>query len=746
MPVVGKDSLIICQFRQKPEPLDAVVAYALLGVSSSPRLDDVFKEINRLGREPRTEAATRRIESILGYLSKWLEQGNSATQLTAPRTMPWLPARGKVDRWYRPAELYASYQKDLFESQALFLDIPIELQQSASQLLRVLGLNLAPSVDLVVKHLRQCAAHGIPVHNAIYRFLNDKAGDLVINSLRNSKCLWLDAAYKLPEEVFWTEHRFGKYRWRLTEDLRSYHKLLSQLEVKESPDADDALSVLKEISTEFARTNRPLDGDTRAVLMACWQLLEEALQKAPTLAAKLNELRSVKCVPNEALILNPPEWMFFENRAGLAQKFEGFLSKNVIARPLGAAHALQTAGVRPLGSAVEVELLECDDPVDDPYMTERLYRRREEIGRVLESQSSGPKTMAALAQLENIKCRVAAALVLRFRLRAFNRELASQPEDVPALYDAQQRTLLYCNSDGHVPWSAIARELSIALFPDEDPGRFAPGLKEALAPESAVEAGKTLDELGFARLDATIQETPQAAQAVGQLGTEPTSSGEEFQPIDLTMGTLSPEEAVKQILGPNAPPPTPGISDPTLGVQGSHRGTPPKGTSTTKGRPVLRSYIPSPNGTPHESPESQGTQGRSPVDVAGVSRVMEYERSAARQPTEMPSNNKGYDIESRDATGALLRYIEVKSFSGDWDSTYADLSHDQFEKANHEREKFWLYVVERAQKEDYHIHRIQNPAGKANHFMFDDGWRATAECDAEQPSESAVRNPEVPSD
>jgi len=315
--------------------------------------------------------------------------------------------------------------------------------------------------------------------------------------------LWLDAAYKSPDQVFWTEHRFGKYRWRLTEELRSYHKLLTQLEVKESPDADDALSVLKEISKEFARTNRPLDDEARAVLMACWQLLEDALQKGPALAEKIRELRSFKCVPNEDSILNPPEWMFFENRAGLAKKFEGFLSKNVIARPLGAAHVLQMAGVRPLGSAVQIELLECDDPVEDRQMRDRFHQRREQIGRVLESQTNGAETMAALAQLEDFRCRVAAALVLRFRLRAFNRELTSHPEDVPALYDPQQHTLFYSKSDGHLPWSAIARELSIALFPDEDPGRFAPGLKEVLAPESAVEAGKTLDDLGFARLDAT---------------------------------------------------------------------------------------------------------------------------------------------------------------------------------------------------------------------------------------------------
>ena len=93
----------------------------------------------------------------------------------------------------------------------------------------------------------------------------------------------------------------------------------------------------------------------------------------------------------------------------------------------------------------------------------------------------------------------------------------------------------------------------------------------------------------------------------------------------------------------------------------------------------------------------------------------------------MSHGNPGYDIESRDATGQLLRIIEVKSFSGSWRNTFAELSRRQFEKANESGAAFWLYVVERSESDDFEIVRIQNPALRANRFMFDDGWRATAE-------------------
>ena len=93
----------------------------------------------------------------------------------------------------------------------------------------------------------------------------------------------------------------------------------------------------------------------------------------------------------------------------------------------------------------------------------------------------------------------------------------------------------------------------------------------------------------------------------------------------------------------------------------------------------------------------------------------------------MPHKNPGYDIDSRDANGNVVRYIEVKSFSGRWNNTYAVLSRPQFNKANELGNVFWLYVVERAESEDFQIHRIQNPPLNANYFMFDSGWRTLAE-------------------
>src|SRR5258708_38372061 len=47
------------------------------------------------------------------------------------------------------------------------------------------------------------------------------------------------------------------------------------------------------------------------------------------------------------------------------------------------------------------------------------------------------------------------------------------------------------------------------------------------------------------------------------------------------------------------------------------------------------------------------------VERAAIDAVLAMERSLGRVPDEMPPNNKGYDIESKDADGVLF-FIEVK--------------------------------------------------------------------------------------
>lgn len=711
--------------------------YEWLGVASKPRLEDVVTTVQGISSKTYSPTFAQQVQKIVAHLGTRVENGDDVPELTPLRSSRWLPARGQTDRWYSPSELHATYQAYLFESQAVFVDLPATVQNASRPLLEFLGVHLTPTANLVVKHLLHHAARQIPVNTEVYRYLNDKVGEAALNQLKGQKCLWLGEAYRSAKEVFWGEHPFGRYRRRLGEDLRSYGRFLEQLGVRETPSWEDCLSVLREIAGDFGSQNSPLDDEAYAVLMACWRVIGRALEEGTAPTEPIRELRSMKCVPADSHVLNLPEWMFFENRAGLAAKFGAFLTNNVIQRPIGTGRALDEAGVRALGTAVQVELLECVDPVDDPAMSERLRARTNQIGRVLEAYSLGNDTAAILRRLEAIQCQAAAAIAIRYRLQAFNRELQSASEPVPAIYQAERETLLFTKGNGALSWAAIARELATALFPEEDPGRFAAGFKEALAAESVDEAAATLDELGFARLDTSVAEPTSTDEAVDTLGTG-TPVGTEIPPatapVDETEGavTLTPEEAIKRLLGGNTPPPTPPISSPDTEPSSTSdrlRDGASRKVGRKKGRPVLRSYVPAPEVRPFEAtPNSDAQQdGRSAVDQAGILRVLDFERAAGRTPTEMPHKNPGYDVESCDGTGKVVRYIEVKSFSGKWSDTYAVLSRPQFDKALDLGDSFWLYAVERAESDSFQLHRIQNPALKANHFMFDDGWRAAAE-------------------
>ncbi|RLB02016.1 MAG: hypothetical protein DRG59_13280, partial [Deltaproteobacteria bacterium] len=149
----------------------------------------------------------------------------------------------------------------------------------------------------------------------------------------------------------------------------------------------------------------------------------------------------------------------------------------------------------------------------------------------------------------------------------------------------------------------------------------------------------------------------------------------------------------------------------------------------------LRTYVYAEGSEYEEPPNHHVSEQSSAVDKAGIDRVVEYERYRGRIAKVMPHEHPGYDIESRDESGEVVRYIEVKSLSGDWGASGAALTKTQFEKGIEFGDRYWLYVVERAQQDNYKIHPIQNPAQRVNEFIYDDGWKNVASTDTESQND-----------
>jgi len=742
-----------------------------LGVAEQPRLQDVVDLALELGSGPYSDETRATLVRVLAYLGTRVTKRGQYPELAALRTTRWLPAEHREDRWYTPREVYASFQKHLFASQAQFLDMPIAAQRGCSELFSELAIRDVPEIDLVVKHLLYCAERDEPVSPDIYTTLNRNVSDHALVSLIGKKVLQADGRYFEASHAFWGDHPFGKYRERLGPGFRGHSELLEFLGVRETPSWTDARDVLKDIAGEYSGKDDIVDDETQAVIMNCWQTLTRALIDRVVQDRELRELGMLKCIPNLERRLVAPQSLFFEDRAGLADKFGDFLLHRVIPRPLEGGLAMASAGVRTLGSAVDVEVAECDNVRDDSELLSRIQARRDGIGRVLRAALGDTSARRALERLDGTACRSAARIVVRYRIEAASSVRMSEPETVHALWDAGQQALFHTRRGGSPPWAAIARELAIALCPIEDPGRLAAGIKEAIQPDSNSDAQRNLDELGYGRLDATPPGVVPERAALESLGVAgegdaskglglASSTGAEVPALDASdnvAGSRTANEgddrpisttgqALAAILGTGAPQPTPAISmepaNPRPGgsvsagsVQAaeslSRKPTSSASSSVSSGRlqrPVLRSYV----GYDSVGPDGRGqgsqqSEASSAVDQAGIRRVMDYESHAGRHPTELAHSNPGYDIESRDDSGNSVRYIEVKSFSGRWRNTFAQLSRMQFDTANELGDRFWLYVVESADTDACRVLPIRNPAQRANHFMFDDGWVALAE-------------------
>jgi len=139
-------------------------------------------------------------------------------------------------------------------------------------------------------------------------------------------------------------------------------------------------------------------------------------------------------------------------------------------------------------------------------------------------------------------------------------------------------------------------------------------------------------------------------------------------------------------------------------------------------------------GEDEDGPWGGASEVKKAVELVGVRISMQHERENGRVPEEMPVNNPGYDIESRDSEGQIVRYIEVKAISGGWGTEgFPKLTPTQIEKARTLEERFWLYVIENAGSDSPSKPiRIRNPYRTATRFVFDDGWRTRAESESER--------------
>lgn len=123
-----------------------------------------------------------------------------------------------------------------------------------------------------------------------------------------------------------------------------------------------------------------------------------------------------------------------------------------------------------------------------------------------------------------------------------------------------------------------------------------------------------------------------------------------------------------------------------------------------------------------EFSDSETHEQRMRVEAVAIEHILKLEPDLLRTP----AGNKGFDLCGTGESGLPNRWIEVKAMVGTLASHPVGMSKAQFEKAMKEKSNFWLYIVENATSEEPRILKIQDPAGNARTFTFDEGWREIA--------------------
>jgi hypothetical protein len=611
------------------------------------------------------------------------------------------------------------------------------------------------------------------VKQDIYDFFEQNHQDQWIKELCTTSCILIsEHGYVSADKVFWAEPGFGVFRHRLSDEMRKYANFLSLLGVKDTPDYQDALSVLTEVSEKFTTANLTIDEETRKVFHHCWSLLQEAP------SAVLQNLFDTPVVLTNSNRLEKPRNIYFDDFPGIAEELG--LAQRAIARPTSIWQPMHESGVKFLSEAVKISLVDAENPVDDPNLKEKLSWGRDCILRVVETARQDSEYLYETGHLNSLKFIKTDKISIRYSIPELP-NCESEIIPAPAFYENETKTIYYEIS---ATLNNISREIARSISNQPDLGLLASGIKEILGANSLNDAIRNLNDLGFAVIEISKDEQASSAtvSSFGEISEEAEDefvTGEEDSDeyVDKEIeeeitpspsGASGNEEGLARRFGANLGRETSanktGEGELPLPVQtnnGQNSGRSPQRTSHSaggnrQGGERHKSTAPLPGRSPESQPaqkkpatnlpkakgrlrsylesNSSGQEARSEnreksqfqlkTSAAGVQKVLDFEEAHGRDPYEMGHSNQGYDIKSM-KDGKIVRFIEVKSTDGAWDLEGVKLTVDQYQRCIDEGDRFWLYVVEWANDpEKANIYCIQNPAAQVTDYCFDGGWKS----------------------
>jgi hypothetical protein len=473
--------------------------YELIGVASTPRPEDIIHYIKQLIDAPPSGSARERIQNVIHYLGKHFNEDLSPFENL--KNIAWLPVEKDEDRWHKPSSVYAPEKKELFASQAEFIDV--RNRTVALPVLSFLSVKTEPSVEQVVEHLLYCTRKGTPPDNPqqIYEALsselerNGPDAKRQVQRLRNKKTLYVrGVGFCRPDHVFRLQHPFGPFRYRLSNVTGGYEKFLDTVGVKSDYGSEDAVGVLLDIADEHG-SSQEIDEDVRPIVLNCWKICEDlGLNKE-----HIQQLKKGNVVLSKEGLLIRPEEAYFHDHPNLPSRIKKFLKGNLVQPDPAITSALGKAGVRSIRKVLRTRLAEAPEAAPDQSVSTRIKNRISLIRRILAERSDDGDTLSEVS-IGNIETFRSPHLSVITEAAVLGEKITSEPKTVAAfLDDATGR--LYVTDAGSQAWLAVCREIALLLAPTREPASLASDLTHALQPKSLQEAKQRLDALGFVHIE-----------------------------------------------------------------------------------------------------------------------------------------------------------------------------------------------------------------------------------------------------
>jgi len=711
-----------------------------LGVSKDPRLEHIVNRICSLSSDyDPTEDVKKLSENAFYKLCEiydsYGDQQFGVTKLLGKLIdSECLPIIGDNDQWYKPEDLYAPYNYQAFESQAHILAF-LDIKNLSSALLEDLYIKLEPEIDDIIEHLLYCINNDKPAHKVVYQELNKKAknqnNQYYFEKLKNKKCIYIseEIGYVRPNQVFYTKQELGKYVFNIPNSLNQFKNLFDLIGVKDAPNIKDYIDIVEDIKEEYFPTLILESPEDKKIYRACINQINDLYEKTPEDKDVVNKLttfqsilnvNSCLCYPSDVLI-DDSEWYksYFEEDG-----FEWLAKLNEKSQVL-----FSSLGTKKLSEATTLELDFKDGKEEVEIEILDMIKERSDLYiRVLHDQST--------IFLRDFKRRIEKLRIVSIdtlMVKAITNSsfhIESEPKPVSSFFD-QQKNELYItrpiasdNIDIFVP-------LMHTLLPSSDI-LLVCGLFSYISNLSLEDGGNHLDRLGYSDNNKIIFDDDNvdiSSPILGDLGSgesEITRKGKNSKSKntykDNESSSVSSQDEYSEALPKrnNNPPLVPNKPKQNSGEIKKHK---------EKHQKRLLTYVESESNQP--SGKKSNNEKNLAIEVKSRKWVHKYEINRGRKPIDMPQTHPGYDIESINKEGEIERFIEIKGTTDTWGEGGVSISRMQHSQAQELGKSFWLYVVENVYEKHAKVYAIQNPAMKINKFMFDGGWKAEAEEDAE---------------